>query len=43
MHGEGKYLDRFVTQNEPGLLLLHGYGNVFQKTLQPGDASRTAV
>jgi len=35
--GEGMYLDRFVTQNEPGLLLLHGYGNVFQKTLQPGE------
>ena len=38
MHGgEGMYLDRFVTANEPGLLLLHGYGNVFQKTLQPGE------
>jgi uncharacterized protein (AIM24 family) len=35
--GEGMYLDRFVTQGEPGLLLLHGYGNVFQKTLQPGE------
>ena len=35
--GEGMYMDRFVTQNEPGLLLLHGYGNVFQKTLQPGE------
>jgi len=35
--GEGMYLDRFVTQDESGLLLLHGYGNVFQKTLQPGE------
>jgi uncharacterized protein (AIM24 family) len=35
--GEGMYMDRFVTQNEPGLLLLHGYGNVFQKALQPGE------
>ena len=35
--GGGMYMDRFVTQNEPGLLLLHGYGNVFQKTLQPGE------
>jgi len=35
--GEGMYMDRFVTQNESGLLLLHGYGNVFQKTLQPGE------
>jgi uncharacterized protein (AIM24 family) len=35
--GGGMYMDRFVTQNQPGLLLLHGYGNVFQKTLQPGE------
>ena len=35
--GEGMFMDRFVTQNEPGLLLLHGYGNVFQKTLRPGE------
>jgi uncharacterized protein (AIM24 family) len=35
--GGGMYMDRFVTHNEPGLLLLHGYGNVFQKTLQPGE------
>jgi uncharacterized protein (AIM24 family) len=31
------YMDRFVTQAEPGLLLLHGYGNVFQKTLSAGE------
>lgn len=38
MHGgEGMYMDRFVTANEPGLLLLHGYGNVFQKTLTAGE------
>ena len=38
MHGgEGMYMDRFVTANEPGLLLLHGYGNVFQKTLAEGE------
>jgi uncharacterized protein (AIM24 family) len=35
--GEGMFMDRFVTQNQPGLLLLHGYGNVFQKTLRPGE------
>jgi len=35
--GSGMYKDRFITQNYPGLLLLHGYGNVFQKTLQPGE------
>jgi uncharacterized protein (AIM24 family) len=35
--GGGMYMDRFVTHAEPGLLLLHGYGNVFQKTLEPGE------
>jgi uncharacterized protein (AIM24 family) len=35
--GEGMYMDRFVTTGEPGLLLLHGYGNVFQKTLGQGE------
>ncbi len=35
--GSGMYMDRFVTSQQPGLLLLHGYGNVFQKTLQPGE------
>jgi uncharacterized protein (AIM24 family) len=35
--GGGMYMDRFVTQSWPGLLLLHGNGNVFQKTLQPGE------
>ncbi len=38
MHGgEGMYMDRFVTAGEPGLLLLHGYGNVFQRTLGQGE------
>ena len=35
--GSGMFMDRFVTQQWPGLLLLHGYGNAFQKTLQPGE------
>src|SRR5579863_9392117 len=35
--GGGMFMDRFVTRNEPGLLLLHGYGNVFQRTLQQGE------
>lgn len=35
--GSGMYMDRFITQGQQGLLLLHGYGNVFQKTLQPGE------
>ncbi len=35
--GSGMYLDRFVTAGEPGILLLHGYGNVFEKALGPGE------
>jgi uncharacterized protein (AIM24 family) len=35
--GEGMYLDRFVTTGAPGLLVLHGYGNVFERSLGPGE------
>ncbi len=35
--GEGMYMDQFVTVGEPGILLLHGYGNVFERTLGPGE------
>jgi uncharacterized protein (AIM24 family) len=35
--GSGMYLDRFVTAGEPGIVLLHGYGNVFERTLAPGE------
>jgi uncharacterized protein (AIM24 family) len=35
--GSGMYLDRFVTSGEPGIVLLHGYGNVFERTLGPGE------
>jgi uncharacterized protein (AIM24 family) len=37
MFGGGMYMDRFVTSQQPGLLLLHGFGNVFQRTLEPGE------
>jgi uncharacterized protein (AIM24 family) len=33
----GLFIDRFAAQREEGLLLLHGYGNVFEKTLAPGE------
>ena len=33
----GMYLDRFVAQSAPGLLVLHGYGNVFERTLGEGE------
>jgi uncharacterized protein (AIM24 family) len=36
--GNGMWLDRFVTSNAPGLLVLHGYGNVFERTLAPGES-----
>ena len=36
--GQGMYMDRFVTQGAPGLLILHGYGNVFERRLQPGES-----
>jgi uncharacterized protein (AIM24 family) len=35
--GDGMYLDRFVTRGEQGLLMLHGFGDVFQKTLGAGE------
>jgi len=35
--GSGMYMDRFVTAGEPGILLLHGYGNVFERVLAPGE------
>jgi uncharacterized protein (AIM24 family) len=37
LHGEGMYLDRFVTSAEAGIVLVHGYGNVFERTLGPGE------
>jgi uncharacterized protein (AIM24 family) len=35
--GTGMYLDRYVTEATPGLLILHGNGNVFQRTLGDGE------
>src|SRR5216684_4257285 len=34
----GMFMDRFVTSNQPGLLLLHGYGDVFERVLRPGES-----
>ena len=36
--GNGMWLDRFVTNQAPGLLVLHGYGNVFERMLAPGES-----
>jgi len=37
MAGTGMYLDRYVAQSGPGVLILHGFGNVFQRTLGDGE------
>jgi uncharacterized protein (AIM24 family) len=36
--GQGMYMDRFITTNVPGLVILHGYGNVFERRLAPGES-----
>ncbi|WJW70124.1 AIM24 family protein (plasmid) [Candidatus Chlorohelix allophototropha] len=36
--GTGFWIDRFVAPQQPGLLLLHGYGNVYEVMLRPGEA-----
>jgi uncharacterized protein (AIM24 family) len=36
--GQGMFMDRFVTRDQPGLLILHGYGNVFERCLKPGES-----
>jgi len=37
--GQGMYMDRFVTTSMPGLLILHGYGNVSNAASPPARAS----
>jgi uncharacterized protein (AIM24 family) len=34
----GLFIDQFTAQGSEGMLLLHGYGNVFEKVLAPGEA-----
>lgn len=36
--GQGMFMDRFVTRGAPGLLILHGYGNVFERRLANGES-----
>jgi uncharacterized protein (AIM24 family) len=36
--GQGMYMDRFITTGTPGLLILHGYGNVFERVLAAGES-----
>jgi uncharacterized protein (AIM24 family) len=36
--GQGMYMDRFITTSTSGLLVLHGYGNVFERRLAAGES-----
>lgn len=36
--GQGMYMDRFATAGTPGLVILHGYGNVLERRLGPGES-----
>jgi uncharacterized protein (AIM24 family) len=36
--GQGMFMDRFITAGTQGLLILHGYGNVFERTLCAGES-----
>jgi uncharacterized protein (AIM24 family) len=36
--GQGMFMDRFVARGQQGLLLLHGYGNVFERMLKAGES-----
>jgi uncharacterized protein (AIM24 family) len=35
--GSGMFMDRFITEGSPGLLVLHGNGNVLERNLAPGE------
>ncbi|TSD94275.1 AIM24 family protein [Skermania sp. ID1734] len=35
--GGGMYMDRFVTAGDPGMMMLHGYGDVLERTLAAGE------
>ncbi|HTW12186.1 MAG TPA: AIM24 family protein [Solirubrobacteraceae bacterium] len=36
--GGGFFLDQFMATSGEGVVWVHGYGNVFQKTLEPGES-----
>ncbi len=42
MAGTGMYFDQFTATTVPGVLVLHGYGNVFQRVLAPGETIQIA-
>jgi uncharacterized protein (AIM24 family) len=36
--GTGFFIDKFTSDSAQGVLWLHGYGNVFEKVLGPGES-----
>jgi uncharacterized protein (AIM24 family) len=38
MYGGGFFVDHFFAADQEGVVWVHGYGNVFQKTLEPGES-----
>ena len=38
MFGGGFFLDQFMCSSGEGVVWVHGYGNVFEKTLEPGES-----
>lgn len=38
MFGGGFFIDQFMCSNGEGVVWVHGYGNVFEKTLEPGES-----
>jgi uncharacterized protein (AIM24 family) len=38
IHGGEMYMDEFHTADWPGMLVIHGYGNVFERTLAAGES-----
>ncbi len=36
--GQGMFMDKFTANNQPGLLILHGYGNVLERKLEVGES-----
>ena len=37
MGGTGFFIDRFTANSDDGIVWVHGYGNVFETVLQPGE------
>jgi len=38
LSGTGLYMDRFEAKGEPGVIVVHGFGNVFERTLAEGES-----